>query len=80
MPKLTKGQTEGIRMIADLFVYQDMTKEVMSKMLTAEQLAEFKRHMQTKMPVIHEAGEELKRQVLQVRSEYRDLLAKESAW
>lgn len=80
MSKLTKCQIEGIRLIADLFVYRDMTNEVMAKILTPEQLTQYKQHMERSMPVIHETGEELKRQILLVRAEYRELLLKDDVW
>jgi len=77
MAKLTKGQIEGIRLLADLFVLDDLTKQVMSTMLTPAQLEQFKQHMKAKCPEMTEAGEELKRQIIDARRVWREELEKD---
>ncbi len=71
MAKLTKGQIEGIRLLADLFVLEDITKQVMPKVFNAEQIEQFKQHMKVESPIPFEAGEELKRQIVEVRREWK---------
>lgn len=77
MPKLTKGQIEGIRLLADLFVLDDITDKVMKPMLTADQIANFKAHIKARCPEITEAGEELKRQIAESRQVWIEQLRKD---
>lgn len=79
MAKLTKCQIEGIRLIADLFVIEDITKQVMPTVLNAEQLEQFKQHMRKGCPELYEAHEELKRQIVDVRRIWLEKL-KEDNW
>lgn len=78
MTKLTKGQIEGIRLLADLFVLDDLTKQVMAKTLNADQLEQFKQHMKAKCPELTEAGKELKRQIVDARRVWKEELEKDN--
>lgn len=81
MKKLTKGQIEGIRLIADLFVIDDMIKNVFNKdPELAKHGKAYREHMQKEVPAIFMAEAELKRQIELVRKEWLKHLKNDSAW
>lgn len=76
MKKLTKSQIEGIRLVADFLVIGDIADKVMSKMMTPQQLSDFKEHMKKSCPEPFAAGEELTRQIKDAREVWKAELAK----
>lgn len=71
MAKLTKGQKDGIRLIADIFVIEDILKNVFSKDKTLSPHAKaLREHLQSKIPLPFEAEQELKQQIKLVREEW----------
>ena len=81
MKKLTKGQIEGIRLIADLFVIDDMIKNVFNKdPALAKYSKQYREHLQKEVPTIFMAEAELKRQIELVRKEWRNNLENDPSW
>lgn len=68
MKRLTKGQIEGIRMVADYLVIGDITDKVMTPMMPEQELAAFREHMKKSCPLPFAAGSELNRQIKEVRA------------
>ena len=67
MKKLTKGQIEGIRMVADFLVIGDITDKALAPMMPEQELAAFREHMKNSCPLPFAAGAELNRQIKEVR-------------
>lgn len=81
MKKLTKGQIDGIRLIADLFVIDDMIKNVFNKdPALAKYSKEYREHLQKEVPTIFMAEAELKRQIELVRKEWLSHLKNDTSW
>lgn len=76
MKKLNKSQIEGIRLVADFLVIGDITEKVMPKVMSAQQLDDFKKHMQQQLPQAFSAGAELNRQIKEVREVWKAELLK----
>lgn len=81
MAKLTKGQIEGIRLIADLFVIDDIIKNVFNKdPKLAPYSEELRKHLQNKVLMPFKAQEELQRQIKIVRREWLERLLNDPEW
>lgn len=81
MVKLNKGQIDGIRLIADLFVIDDIIKNVFNKDPEFARYSEkLRKHLQNKVPMPFEAGEELQRQIKLVRREWLERLKNDPEW
>jgi len=76
MKKLTKGQIEGIRLVADYLVIGDITDKVMSKMMTEQELTAFREHIKKSSPMPFAAGAELNLQIKEVRAEWVEEITK----
>ena len=81
MAKLSKGQIDGIRLIADLFVIEDIIKNVLNKDPQIAPYSEkLRNHLQSKVPAPFEAEKELHRQIKLVRREWMARLLKDPEW
>lgn len=79
MKKLTKGQVEGIRLIADLFVIEDLLKNFFSKYKDfSPHTDDLRKHLQKEVPMPFKAQEELHRQIKLVRREWLERLKNDS--
>lgn len=74
MKKLTKTQIETIRLVADFLVIGDITDNVFAKMFTPQQLEDFKAHMKKTSPIAFLAGQELNKQIKEVREVWKQHL------
>lgn len=74
MKKLTKSQIETIRLVADFLVIGDITDNVFAKMFTPQQLEDFKAHMKKTSPDSFLAGQELNKQIKEVREVWKQHL------
>lgn len=68
MAKLTKGEIAGVRLIADLFVVNELIKNVLSEHMTEEQLQGLKKHLTKSVPKVYLAEAELQKQIQEVRN------------
>lgn len=67
MAKLTAGEMAGIRLIADLFVINDLIKNVLGQHITEEQCQKLKRDLVKDAPKIYLAEAELQKKIQEVR-------------
>ncbi|TVP15385.1 hypothetical protein [Shewanella sp. KCT] len=68
MAKLNKGELEGIRLLADLFVIRDLQKNVLSKhAVIVPHLEELESNLKKAVPKVFAAEVEFKKQINQVR-------------
>jgi hypothetical protein len=66
--KLNKGERDGIRLIADLFVIEDLKKNVLAKSVTlAPHLPELEITLLNAVPKVYAAHSELQKQIKEVR-------------
>ncbi|PKG73166.1 hypothetical protein CXF86_19135 [Shewanella sp. GutCb] len=66
--KLNKGERDGIRLIADLFVIEDLKKNVLAKSVAlAPHLPELETTLLNAVPKVYEAQSELQKQIKEVR-------------
>lgn len=77
---LTKGNIEGIRLIADLFVINDLKAKVLKEHLSEEHMSELIKRLESKVPDVFEAGEELKKQISEVRQTWLEMLMNDDNW
>lgn len=77
MKKLTKSQIEAIRLVAEFLVIGDITEKVMPKIMNAQHLDDFKKHMQHQCPEQFAAGAELNRQIKEAREVWKTELIKQ---
>lgn len=78
---MPKGQIDGIRLIADLFVIDDIIKNVFSKdPKLAPYSEELRKYLQNKVPMPFKAQEELQRQIKLVRREWLERLLNDPEW
>ncbi|CAM3901238.1 hypothetical protein [Rheinheimera salexigens] len=77
MAKLSKQKVAGIRLIADIFVIEDLIKEVISKSEGySDKVEELREHLKKHVPEPFEAANELQRQIKEARSIWRSELEK----
>ena len=75
MPKLEKGEIQGIRLIADLYVFNDLVENVFEKdERLKDHSKELKDHVKKACPKFELAQKELQHQLEEVRSEWVNLL------
>ncbi|MEC4724531.1 hypothetical protein HWQ46_03085 [Shewanella sp. D64] len=66
--KLNKGERDGIRLIADLFVIEDLKKNVLAKSVAlAPHLPELEITLLNAVPKVYAAQSELQKQIKEVR-------------
>ncbi|HFQ5182516.1 TPA: hypothetical protein ACGUW2_004537 [Vibrio vulnificus] len=79
MPKLTKGEVQGIRLIADLFVINDLMKNVFSQDEDMKShVSGLKSSIAKACPKFELAEKELQKQIKDVRAVWLESLTKEN--
>ncbi len=68
--KLTKGEIAGIRLIADVFVVNDLKKNVLAKSKAAPHLKELEASLAKACPILNVAADELQKQIQAVRAQW----------
>ncbi|AWX98695.1 hypothetical protein A8139_00820 [Marinomonas primoryensis] len=73
--KLTKGQIEGIRLVADIFMIRDLDKNVMKNDKNlAKHSEDLMKHLEKEVPILFVAEAELKKQYGEVRKYWLEKL------
>lgn len=72
MAKLTKGQIDGIRLIADTFVVRDLMKNVLAP--NGIDIESLETHLKKKTPKLFAAEVELQKQIQDVRQYWLEAL------
>jgi hypothetical protein len=76
MSQLSKGEKDGIRLIADYLVIKDIIKNVFKKQQGFEVFAkEYEAFTKEKVPAPFLAGEELEKQIEEVRQQWLKMLS-----
>ncbi|HAS63219.1 MAG TPA: hypothetical protein DCS35_12005 [Vibrio sp.] len=66
--RLTKGEKEGIQLIADLFVIRELIENVFAKdEHIGPQIKAFEAHIRKAVPQVYIAGEELQKAIASTR-------------
>ncbi|WP_432772573.1 hypothetical protein [Vibrio parahaemolyticus] len=77
MAKLTKGEVQGIRLIADVFVFNDLVNNVFAKDEELKSHADaLKQHVNKSCPKFELAQKELQKQIKAVREVWLNELTK----
>lgn len=77
MAKLTKGEIQGIRLIADVFVLNDLMNNVLAKdEAFKDHMDGLKAHMNKACPKFQLAQDELQKQIQEVRKTWIEEIGK----
>ncbi|WP_337840488.1 hypothetical protein [Rheinheimera sp.] len=70
MARLTKAQIDGIRLVADVIVIEQLLSDVYQRQLTPKQLTALRNHLEKNVPKPFAAKAELAKQINLVRAEW----------